>query len=119
MEFVEIRREERHTSSGDAISIALCGFAFYLLKGISLIKGKMVYLSSQLYFPDAADSSGAAVGYILTAETSQRQESGHMVPVVQKQRERNGGVLTEVSVLPGPAVVQSQRNTQRSTLIIN
>ena len=28
-------------------------------------------------------------------------------------------VLTEVSVPPGPTVVQSQRNTQRSILIIN
>ena len=28
-------------------------------------------------------------------------------------------LVTEVSVLPGPAVIQSQRNTQRSTLIIN
>ena len=33
--------------------------------------------------------------------------------------ELNSALLSEVSVLPGPTAIQFQRNTQRSTLIIN
>ena len=41
------------------------------------------------------------------------------MPCVCVEKLEEGVMLPQISVLPGPAAIQSKRNTQRLTLIIN